>query len=43
MAANNPGFAQANFTVTPGTCSVATPSTATGAVTAAGPTTVCCE
>lgn len=41
-ASNNPAYAQGNFTVTPGTCTVVTQPTPTGAVIATGPTTVCC-
>ena len=41
-AGNNPGYAQGNFTVTPGTCTVVTQPTPTGAVIATGPITVCC-
>jgi hypothetical protein len=41
--ANNPGFAKASYTVTPGTCSVTVAPVATGAVTATTPTTVCCR
>jgi hypothetical protein len=40
---NNPGYVQANYTLTPGTCSVPAQPTATGAVTGTGPTTVCCK
>jgi hypothetical protein len=42
-AANDPAYAQATFTVTPGTCSVTTQPTVTGAVTGTGPMTVCCN
>jgi hypothetical protein len=38
----NPMSVQANYTVTPGTCAVATQATPTGSVTPTGPTTVCC-
>jgi hypothetical protein len=41
--ANNPGYVQANYTITPGTCSVTTQPTPTGAVTGTGPMTVCCK
>jgi len=41
-ASNNPGYAQGNFTVTPGTCTVVTQPTPTGAVIGTGPATVCC-
>jgi hypothetical protein len=40
--ANSPGFAKANFTVTPGACTVTTPPTPIGSVVGTGPTTVCC-
>jgi len=38
-----PGFVQANYTVTAGTCSVTTQPSATGGVAGTGPTTVCCK
>ena len=38
----SPGYAQGNFTVTPGTCTVVTQPTPTGAVIGTGPVTVCC-
>ena len=41
-AGNNPGYAQGNFTVTPGTCTVVTQPTPTGSVIGTGPVTVCC-
>jgi hypothetical protein len=39
---NTPGSVKGNFTVTPGTCPVTTPSSPTGGVTPTGATTICC-
>jgi hypothetical protein len=39
---NVPGFVQANYTVTAGTCSVVGQPAPTGSVTPTGPTTLCC-
>ncbi|MDP9034752.1 MAG: hypothetical protein M3O50_08075 [Myxococcota bacterium] len=38
-----PGSARATYTLTPGTCSVASQPTPTGGVVPSGPTTICCR